>query len=352
MKLLKSFGGIDHFRLIAAFLIVGIHTYPLASVSVELNFVFVHVLARIAVPFFLMATGYFLLPKAFDNDNHDMKPLLRFVTKMALLYVGATLLYLPISIYARQYSNVNIFTTFIRNILFDGTFYHLWYLPAAIIGTLLVYTLCRRFSLRIVFFIALVLYIVGLLGDNYWGITSDISVMRAAYNAGFQLFSFTRNGVFYAPIFLAMGAVIAKGKYQLQQKTNIIGFTISMVLMLTEGVLLYQFGSPRHSSMYIALLPCMFFLFQLICNRNGKRSFFMRDASMWIYILHPLFIIGVRGVARITNLTNILVGNSIVFYLAVCGLSFAAAAVITMWRSRRKPTAPVATESFPLSTNP
>ncbi|MCL2425638.1 MAG: acyltransferase [Oscillospiraceae bacterium] len=339
MKSLRSYGGIDQFRLIAAFLIVGIHTYPLASVSTELNFVFVHVLARIAVPFFLMATGYFLLPKAFNNDNHDMKPLLRFVTKTALLYAGATLLYLPISIYAGQYSNVNIFTIFIRNILFDGTFYHLWYLPAAIIGALLVYALCRRFSLRIVISITLVLYIIGLLGDNYWGITSEIPFLRTAYDAGFQLFSFTRNGLFYAPVFLAMGAVIAKREHQMQQRTNIIGFVLCMALMLTEGILLNNFGSPRHSSMYIALLPCMFFLFQLICNRNGKRSLFMRDVSMWIYILHPLFIIGVRGIGRITNLTNILVGNSVLFYLAVCGLSFAAAAFITSWKLRKKPVA-------------
>ena len=56
----KSISALDDFRLIAAVLVIAIHTSPLASVSAIGDFWLTRVLARIAVPFFFMVTGKFL----------------------------------------------------------------------------------------------------------------------------------------------------------------------------------------------------------------------------------------------------------------------------------------------------
>ena len=55
------FGALDRFRPLAALLVVALHTYPLADVSPDAEFLLTRVLARLAVPFFLMATGQFAL---------------------------------------------------------------------------------------------------------------------------------------------------------------------------------------------------------------------------------------------------------------------------------------------------
>ena len=55
--------GIDGLRLVFAVVAVGAHTYPLAVIDENLNYFVFHVLARVIVPFFLMTTGYFLLPR-------------------------------------------------------------------------------------------------------------------------------------------------------------------------------------------------------------------------------------------------------------------------------------------------
>ena len=60
-KAQKNYGGLDLFRLAAALLVVAIHTSPLTSINGEADFFFTRVLARIAVPFFLMVTGHFML---------------------------------------------------------------------------------------------------------------------------------------------------------------------------------------------------------------------------------------------------------------------------------------------------
>lgn len=56
----KSYPGIDVFRIVAAVMIIAIHTYPLASYGENADYYFTHVLCRIAVPFFFTASGFFL----------------------------------------------------------------------------------------------------------------------------------------------------------------------------------------------------------------------------------------------------------------------------------------------------
>jgi len=276
----KDYGAIDRFRIIAALLIVGIHTYPLSSVNEELNFLVIHVFARIAVPFFLMTTGFFLLPQYLSNEKRNIKPLIKFIKKTVLLYAGATLLYIPVSIYAGYYSEGNIAVAFIKNIVFDGTFYHLWYLPASIIGVLLIYILRRKFSLRAILGITGFLYILGLLGDSYYGVTLNLPFLNVVYTALFNIFSYTRNGFLYAPIFLVMGAMIARIERPPNAKTSIIGFIISMLIMLTEGAFLRNFNFQRHDSMYVMLIPCVFFLFCILLTRKDKSYTILRDVSI------------------------------------------------------------------------
>jgi len=328
----QEYGSIDRFRIIAAIIIVGIHTYPMASVSEVANFYFVHVLGRVAVPFFLMVTGYFLLSRYLVHHKRDTGPLINFVKKTGIIYALATLLYLPLSIYAGHYTNyagMSLLVVIVRNIVFDGTFYHLWYLPAVIIGVLIVYALGRGFSLRLVFAIAVLLYFIGLFGDNYFGVIYGVLPIRNAYEVGFRVFSFTRNGLFYAPIFLVIGAAMAKQKNRVVTKHEnrvrglrcVVGLVVSLAFLMFEGYVLRRGDFSRHSSMYIALLPTMFFLFSFLLLLGGKAAVGLRSISMGIFILHPLIIIVVRGVGRVFGLTQLLVENSVVFFIAVCGLS-------------------------------
>ena len=108
---------LDRFRLLAAVLVVCNHTAPLSGLFPAADFVLTRVLARTAVPFFLMVSGYFLSQK---NGRHAWA----FWKKAAVLYGVCILLYLPLNLYAGQ-----LHGDFLRRLLADGTFYHLWYFP-------------------------------------------------------------------------------------------------------------------------------------------------------------------------------------------------------------------------------
>ena len=59
----KNYVGLDCFRLFAAFLVIAIHTSPLLSFSETGDFILTRIIARVAVPFFFMTSGFFLISR-------------------------------------------------------------------------------------------------------------------------------------------------------------------------------------------------------------------------------------------------------------------------------------------------
>ena len=194
MKRHQSFPSLDHFRLTAALFVVAIHTSPLAFWNETADFWLTRVLARIAVPFFFMVSGYFLAKGGWRKDKVK-----RFLLKTFLLYLISIFLYLPLNIYAGLPSIGEM----LKRLFLDGTFYHLWYFPAVLTGCLISYGLSRM-GLKIALPAAAALYLIGLGGDSYFGIAAAFPPVQAVYTAIFSLFQYTRNGIFFAPLFLLL----------------------------------------------------------------------------------------------------------------------------------------------------
>ena len=105
-------------------------------------------------------------------------------------------------------------------------------------------------------------------------------------------------------------------------------FCISLCAMLAEGLLLHHFGLQRHNSnVYFPALRHVLSVPPASRSPDRTESRLLRPFSTAVYILHPLCIIAVRGAAKFTGLTGLLIGNSIVHYLAVCLLSAAVSAL-------------------------
>lgn len=319
-------GQIDSFRIAASLLIIAIHTGPFSSVNETADFLFTYCFARIGVPFFLMTTGYFVLAPCFRNGFCHTVGLRKFLIKTTAVYLAATLLYLPVNLYAGHLSlHPGIW---LKDIIFDGTFYHLWYLPAAILGCLLLVCLLKKLPFFAVTVTVLLLYAIGLLGDSYYHVLDGLPAATAFYDILFGISSYTRNGIFYAPVFLLLGLFLRQYKKKFSLSLLAFCFFLSMVGMLAEGYITFVSDLQRHNSMYLFLLPCMFFLFQLLLKIPGKSSKTLRNASLLIYILHPICIIGVRGIAKVTGLSKLLVENSPVHYIMVCLLTVLTAGII------------------------
>ena len=333
----KELAALDDFRMVAALLVIAIHTSPLESVSAEGDFFLTRVLARMAVPFFLMVTGQFVLGPVMRGEADAYPKVLRFAKKTALLYALTSLAYLPLGIYAGYYENLDVFAA-LRLLVWDGTFYHLWYFPAVLLGMLLVCALLQCFSGRICLGIAAALYGLGLLGDSYWGLTQQVAWLQDGYEWLFSVFSHTRNGLFLAPLFLLLGARAGEGKQTAQRWPWLACFVVSFAGMTAEAFWLRAQGWQRHDSMYVFLPVVMLCLYRLLLTLRVQTpaAARFRAASMWIYLVHPAVIVLVRGIAKLHPALHILADHALLHYVLVSLLSVAMGLVAAGRKGRYK----------------
>ncbi len=348
-------GGLDRFRLVGALLVAAIHTSPLTCISAEADFFLTRILARVAVPFFLMVTGQFVLPRVLEPGKRAGRRLLRYLVRTGALYLACMLLYLPLGIYAGHYKDLSA-AKILRMLVWDGTFYHLWYFPACMLGMALLYLLSRRLGLRSITLACGVLYLLGLSGDSYYGLTQYLPPLRSLCDLGFHVWSYTRNGLFMAPLFLLMGAHMGKclclngstppeesspRQFPALQRISTrplalaAGLALSLAGMAGEAFLLRNLESLRHDSMYLLLVPVMYCLYGLLLCADCPPCPRLRRISTLVYILHPAVIVAVRVCARLPRLLP-LMEQSLLHFLAVCLLSLAAAWLLTGLRDLRR----------------
>ncbi len=321
-------GKLDDFKWVAALLVAAIHTSPLESLNETADFLLTRVLARVAVPFFFMVTGFFVLYGA-CKEQGGIKRILSFIKKAGFWYLLVTVLYLPVQLYKLVNNPVKpaaLAGSVLKAVFFDGTYYHLWYFPAVMTGLLLVYFLLRLGKKK-AYACAGILYITGLFGDSYYGIAEKIPVWKGMYDGMFRLFSYTRNGLFFSPLFLLLGYETAvwvrQGKQgEKEAARNGRNFIISLIFMCGEGLLLHINHIQKHDSMYFILPICMLYLFRYLLlsgNQKGRTGIFYLKGPMLFYYLHPLVILLVRGFVKVTKLSFVLTVSPVYFLAVVLG---------------------------------
>lgn len=294
---------IDVIRFFAIFLMIANHTSPFIQISPLLDFYVTRVVARITVPLFLMITGYFVLHK-------DTKHMMQYTKKICIVYGICILLYIPINLYMGIPMDV---ASISKMIFVEGTMYHLWYFPSLILGMWIVYGLLKVSNRTVTGCIVSLLYVIGLFGDSYYGFLEQIPIVHLFYTAIFSTFTSTRNGLFFAPIFLYMGYLI----YQHPIKCNKVYAYISFICMSIEGLLLHHFNVQQTDTMYLFLLPTMYFAFSYWIQLSHKTNRRIRMIATMMYILHPMVIVGIRFITRVMHIDTYIVQNNLVMYVCV-----------------------------------
>ncbi|MFD2615047.1 serine racemase VanT catalytic subunit [Paenibacillus gansuensis] len=325
----ERYGGIDLFKFFAAILVITIHTGPLLSYNSRADFLLTSLAARIAVPFFFMASGYFFFHKIKNEQGNQTKLLRQFLQRTGILYAICILIYLPVNAYAGHLTGAWNLPILIKSLLFGGTFYHLWYLPALMIGVAIVYGLRSFLREPYVIIVTLLLYLAALLGDNYYSLAAENQALQNMVQHVYGIMDSTRNGIFFAPLFIALGSLEANRRKPKRSALHsyILLFGISMAVLFLEGLLLQRsFAGTAiapFNDMYAALVPAVFFLFLILLAGRGREHKWPRRLSTWIYVLHPAVIVGVRGIAKLTGLEAILIEDSLVHFASVVILSVA-----------------------------
>lgn len=295
----KNYAAIDVAKYISALLVVCIHTYPLYELSPSANLFFLQAVCRIAVPLFFTVSAFLFFskidPSAGMRDLLNLGELKHYLRRLALLYGVWTILYLPYTflLWRSAGFQLSFVLRWVFDCFFNGSYYHLWFLPALMLGTIIVYVLYTNLSLRKGMLVAAAAYVLGMAMNVYGSLLSQIPLVQTLYQAYMSVFTTARNGIFFAPVFLFAGIYLKTFREVYNRREYLLGIASFYGALLVEEGIAYLCGMMQDlTSMYLMLVPLVYFLVGALLQVQRAPSYlcrFLRQSSLLIYVSHILF---------------------------------------------------------------
>lgn len=290
----RTYAGIDIFKFLFAVCIVALHTNALNFLPDMANYMITKILFRVAVPFFFVASGFFLGEKLLHAPKEQyphiirtyclrlLKPLIVFES-VSLLYYGANYLFSGQSLFATA-------QTLVKSIIFYP-YGALWFVQACIVGALLLYPFLKRDKLKLALVIGVVLYGFALIANNYSFLIIDTPFHKIVATYMEYCVS-ARNGLFTGFISLALGILCSK-IWEKDYKINYQVLTlVFFVLYVLEILIIFYFNKTPldDGALYISQLlfvPSLFLTtLRLNIQMPSKIAVLLRNLSTGIYFLH------------------------------------------------------------------
>ncbi len=289
---------IDAAKFICALLVVAVHCMPFGYSEAFLipNQIVRNYIARIAVPFFFVSSGYFYFKSNYCYDYKKDKER-KFLSRFLFLYIFWCLVYFPMHIPGILNDPKGAAVgalKYLRDFVFIGGHIHLWYLSATVFAILVISALLEKnLSIERIFRYSLVLYFIGLLGQGYSFLLEPLkrySIIKGFIDFYENVFVTTRNGLFEAFTFVSMGLILADHRDHLPKRTSLICLILSMAGFAGELLLVKHFSGRIENDYYISLLPAIFFFYRYISKiklEPSDKYKTLRKSSTLIYFTHP-----------------------------------------------------------------
>ena len=287
---------IDIARLFAAILVVAIHTQAITWFSSYSNGN-IQILTRVAVPFFFCTSGYFLHK---NYINSGCPAVAATFWKTVKLYALLSLVYFSVIFLSNPALLHESKKWMLVDFLFNGSYYHLWYMVGVIYSIAMIYLVCKLKLSKILLPLAIVCYVIGLLGTSYYGIGSRLPVLNMLFDSGWFL-SIRRIFLMGFP-YTALGWTISEGKLKLHipKKHLLLAATLVSLLFVAEIVAVTVTGMSRTIEITLFLYPLLFLLFQICLAYplvgKSRVALVCRDIANFTYFWHPLVILVLQRV--------------------------------------------------------
>ena len=286
-QVIKNYSAIDLTKFIMAIVVVMIHSGVMSSMKGGLIYQIYDVIQKMAVPFFFIASAYFLFYRMQgDYSSQDnIEKVKKYVSKMAKLYIVWSIIYLPLAIYNYvQIGNdwLKSIVAYIREFTLCG-FHHysvqLWYLLSAVYGAITIHFLLKHgwkeWKILILSFLVYAMaYTINNMIENQDKLQGILAVTIKVIQKVF-LTTNILNGFCY----LSIGMCIAKYKPK-----------IKFGVLLVINILLFMIMIYFNNFILLLLLNICFFMLVLSINLKDREIYYyFREASIIIYFSHMLF---------------------------------------------------------------
>lgn len=305
--------------------VIGLHTYAFEGLLPEKVYWYVeHLIFRLAVPFFFVASGFFIGSKIYRNPAKSWDYVKYYVWRLSIplvVFQVINIILESIKLYhIYEMGFIKIALLVIRSILFYP-FGALWYLHASIIAILLLYSFIRKGLLNYALLLGIGLYAFALICNSYYFLIEG-TALQTIVDLYLYIFASARNGVFVGFLFMGLGIWLSQNFNDGEKRrVSLIGLMISFITLTIEVTYVYGKNFADDGSLFLSfiiLIPSLFvFLTTLNSGINETISANARKLSTGMYYLHiPVLSVLTLGSTMTTN--SISFFNTFIVVLFTC----------------------------------
>lgn len=294
----KVYSGIDICKLVAAILVVLLHTVETSAwIPCEIKYVF----TRFAVPFFFITSGYFFY-RGLRSAESPKRYFLRYIKNLLfILLVWQFVLYLPFTIktYVLKYSGagaIKIAMVLIRRLFIIGSGPY-WYIVALLYASVFLYfCFIHRSGKKILITAIAVGFVLEITYSCFQGVLSKSVVFSNLFKIIYVIWSWEFNFVTFGIPFMGLGYIIALKDIQWKQSTSIAFFVLMTLLRIVEYNLPLLIKSTlwEQNSISLAFIvqAAAFFMIGKGTKHqlSKEKSMCLRQLSSTIYYTHAIFL--------------------------------------------------------------
>lgn len=288
----KNYAVIDILKLLFAFGIVALHSGFL--LNYHYGYYFHTVIFRLGVPFFFMASGYFLSSKIKSSKTKKQVCFL-YIKKLIVPYILLSIFYIILN--GIRFDAIN--GSYILNCLWNITILKsptiMWYVGSLIASVIVILHIKDDKQLKISIMIATILYLIGL-SFNTYSFYLNVPKLSFIYSFLINTFSNNSNFIFLGYLYLSLGFYIQKNEKILLKNNMIkiyITFIVSMLFVLFESIIVRRhIGLATNYEYFIGHLFAVPSLFMIAINVSlNINTKLIRDLSTNIYYYHYAVIV-------------------------------------------------------------
>ena len=255
---------------------------------------------RIAVPIFLMISGYF----------YNKESAIKQIKKIGFLFIEANLLYCVWSCFYGVVSGVYPIingNSILRFMLLNESPFagHLWYLGAIMYTQIFAYIMDQIRMKKVLYLTTPILLIIDIAFGKY-----SLLLFGREFD-----YVFIRNWIFVGIPFYSIGLLLREKGYRIGS-WGVPAFILTTVL---ERYLLVANGLNATRDQYISTIFLSIAIFSVALEYRGAINECVakvgREYSTWLYIVHPIFITCLTFVANKMGMYHIwgYIGSFVVF---------------------------------------
>jgi hypothetical protein len=188
------------------------------------------------------------------------------------------------------------------DVLIGSGFGASWYIPASVIGTLIIWWLSKRITPIFVGFISLMSFCFVTILSSYGSIFQNYPVVINGMQTYIDIFG---NPVLSFPaslLWIFMGKCFAEGKIRnLSWSVSLLALCLSSVALYLEWQYVQQLDGSFNNDSYFMLLPvCISFfcVFRKIAPISYRYSSYIRQMSTVIYVTHVSLMMPIGFISR------------------------------------------------------